>query len=188
MHMDNSKPCFVLNCASCDEWFTYPRFTRLILGSCLIALGIVGISDGRYSDVSYVASVLIVVGILLASNACTGDFFQIKQVQFSSTGISLHWSYISVLWGQRIVQSTDIGWNEISQIEWREGALEVDSKQHLILHLINPLYRNRRIINILICDTHDFECCNQLLSNLPTHIKPPQWLLSRKKLESNENA
>ena len=187
-YLDTKTPCFLLNCASSEEWFTHPRFARVTLGMGLIGLGLIGVIDGRYADVSLVAGMLTAVGIFFASQAIYGDFFLIRKVSFSASGVSVYWSCARLLWGKRIEQCTEISWDEITSIEWQEGALEVDMKQHLIFQLKSPLCKNRRQIKILICDTHDFDCCSQLLNYLPANIKQPHWLVKQKIMKYKESA
>ena len=186
MRMNKATPPFVLNYEPHNSWVRRPRLWRLTIG-LLIAVsaaaaipwiakwpsGWVAMPD---ADIRLSLGVLGVVGIAMALHAVARDSFHVELARFSADGLHIRWSQVPRLWGTRLEKEQQLVWSDVVHLEWREGSLEHDLKQYVVVHLRTPLAPGKNRVKLLVCDDRNVGQCEALIANLPTSVLAPRWL------------
>lgn len=164
-----------------------PRLWRLALGLVMMFVAVVvpwiGSLNTRRSsmepmDFFLLLGILASGGLGLVWQALRNELLHLRRVLFHPHGISIHWCHWPRLWGTRIDEKREVPWHDVASIAWREGTLEHDLKQHLILGLSPPLGRQQNHLTLLVCDHRDVAICEALLACLPSGVAAPPWLVS----------
>ncbi len=117
-------------------------------------------------------------GIAVALHAVGCDLLHVQRVRFSVDGLHIQWSQVPYLFGARVEKERQVSWRDVNHLEWQEGRLENDLKQHLVLSLNRPLHLRQNQLQLLICDDQNVEHCEALIAHLPTGVVAPCWLVA----------
>ncbi len=115
-------------------------------------------------------------GITIALHAIARDLFHVEWARFGADGLQVRWSCVPHPWGPRVEKEQQLAWRDVVRLEWREGSLEHDLKQHLVLYLKTPLSKGQSRLKLLVCDDRNVGHCEALMANLPTSVVTPYWL------------
>lgn len=185
MQMDRGTGSFQLNYGPPGSWFKRPRLWRLVLGLLCGASAAVALAWGfawtgwaaiQDAGLGLGIGALGALGMALTLNAVTRDSLHVVSARFSSDGIELRCSYVPQLGGTRVEKEQQLAWHDVLHLEWQEGGLEHDLKQHLVLGIATPPGRGHERLKLLVCGERNASHCEALLSHLPPWVEAPCWL------------
>lgn len=185
MRTDRFTRSFQLDYGPPGSLVKRPRLWRLIIGllcTASAAIAMAWISGWSNWAATTDTGVRLSIGALggggiaMALNAVARDFLHIEWARFSSDGVHLRWSYVPHLWETRVEKELQLAWREVVHLEWQEGGLEHDLKQHLVLHLKTPLCHGHERLKLLVSDDRNVSQCEALMAHLPTSVETPCWL------------
>lgn len=187
MQTDRRARSFELDYGPPGAWFKRPRLWRLALGllcTASAALPVAWVFAGYGWEANpdtgsgLVIGALGAIGAALILNAVTRDLLHVESASFSSDGIRLRYSYVPRVWGIRDEKEHLLAWHDVVHLEWQEGGLEHDLKQHLVLGIATPPGRGHERLKLLVCDERNASHCEALMSHLPTSVETPCWLVT----------
>ena len=150
---------------------------RPITQAALLRAGVIRMDKVTPSfDIRLGIAALGLGGITIALHAIARDLFHVEWARFSADGLQIRWSCVPHPWGPRVEKEQQLAWRDVVRLEWREGSLEHDLKQHLVLYLKTPLSKGQSRLKLLVCDDRNVGHCEALMANLPTSVITPYWL------------
>ena len=177
-HLDFGPPGTLVKC---------PRLWRLVLGLLMASVAaVVPWMDGLNAwwtssvamDMRFLLGAMALGGAALTLHAIFSDQLHVRRIEIHPKGLSIHWSCSPRLMATRIEAVREVAWHDVVKLEWREGTLEHDLKQHLMIDLKTPLTRKKNRLTLLVCDHRNAERCEALLARLPSGATAPSWLTS----------
>jgi len=183
--VDKVSPFVQLDYGPPGTLFKRPRLWRLTIGLSIAAgaaaitwiTGLLGWQAAPPDmNLSLSLGFLSLGGIAIAMYAVVRDLLHVEWARFSADGLQIRWSYVPHLWDTRVAKEQQWAWRDVVHLEWREGSLEYDLKQHLVLHLEPPLAVGRNRLKLLVCDDLNAGRCEALMAQLPTGVVTPSWL------------
>lgn len=162
-----------------------PRYTHLRFGlACLTVAALLALSQASLAwwkpsvlgDIRFSYGLLLVAGWLSTVRALRHDLFMVHRATLDRSGLTLHWSHVPRLIGQRTAHESRIDWQDVRSGEWLESEHDVDRRQYLDLTLAGTLGEGRRHLRLPVCDQRLLEPCRALAMVLPDHIASPVWL------------
>lgn len=179
---------FVLDYGPPGRWVGRPRLWGLFIGLLMTAASgwalawLSGASaagaSGVALDLRVALGALAVGGTAVMLQALFSERLYVQRVSFGADGVQIGWTHVPHLFGLRLGHDRLVAWHDVSQVQWQEGSLEHDLKQHLVLVLTSPLGHGRHRLKLLVCDHRDAQCCESLLAHLPGGTQTPSWLAS----------
>ena len=162
-----------------------PRYTHLRFGlACLAMVAALAVSQAMFhwwkpailGDIRFSYGLLTVVGWLSTVRALRHDLFILHRATVDAQGLSLQWSHVPRLIGQRTPHESRIPWGDVVAGEWVENEHDVDRRQYLDLSFSQPLGEGRTQLRIPVCDQRLLGPCLRVMDLLPPHIDMPVWL------------
>jgi signal transduction histidine kinase len=184
--MDKFMPPFQLDYGPPGTLVKRPRLWRLAIGLLIMAgvsvavlwlwalpgwLAATPTMDSRLG-----LAALGVGGIAVALHAVACDLLHVQRVRFTADGLHVKWSQVPHLLGARVAIERQVAWRDVDHLEWQEGRLENDLKQHLVLYLKTPLNLSQNRLQLLVCDDQNVNHCEALMAHLPPGVVTPCWL------------